>query len=139
VAEPITRNIVNDDISGRFAGTSVVVASPPDATETIIASLAIPNFGDTPIVSGVRLEGWAAFTIGTAGVSFALAIRKTNVSGGVVATTGALDGTAAHLVAPSILCVDAAPGVAVYVMTLTVGSANAASTVSKLHLACTII
>ncbi len=137
--QPIQRNIQSDDLSGRFTGTSTVAASPAAGTETIIGSVTIPNFGDITIVSGVRLHGWAAFTAGTNGVLATLAIRQTNVSGAVVASTGTLTVVATKLYAPDVLGIDATPGVGVYVLTLLIGSGSAGSTVSALHLSATII
>lgn len=137
--QPIAQSITNHDLSSRFQGTSTVVASPTAATETIIGSLTLANFGDIAVVSGIRLHGWAAFTAGTNGVSANLRIRETNASGTIVAATGAVTVTAANLYAMDVLGADAAPGVVLYVLTLTVGSGSAASTVSACHLSATII
>jgi hypothetical protein len=140
--EPIRQTLIDHDLSSRFLGTSTVVASPADATETIIASLAIPAFGDLTIVSGIRLHGFAAFTIGTAGVSGNLKIRETNASGATVAATGIVNAgvwAATQLTTLSVLGFDAAPGVATYVLTLTVGSANAPSAVSGVHLSAVVV
>src|ERR1700757_2393034 len=122
---PIAQSITNHDISSRFLGTSTIVASPTDNTETIIASLTIPSFGDLAVVSGIRLHGFAAFTIGTSGVSGNLKIRQTNASGATVAATGAVNAgvwAATQLTTLAVLGFDATPGVATYVMTLTVAS-----------------
>jgi hypothetical protein len=140
--EPIKTSVLFEDLSARFLGTSTVVASPVDNTETIIASLAIPNFGDIAVVSGIRLHGFAAFTIGTSGVSGNLKIRQTNASGSTVAATGAVNAgvwAATQLTTLTVLGFDATPGVATYVMTLTVASGAAASTVSGLHLSAVVI
>jgi hypothetical protein len=136
---PITRNIINDDLSGRFVGTSVVVASPALAAETIIASLTLPNFGDTPIVAGVRLHGWAAFTVGTSGSAATLKIHQTNASGSTVVSSGALSVTAANLVAFDVLGADAAPGKGIYVLTLQITAGGDESTVSAVHLSATMV
>lgn len=136
---PILRNIANDDLAARFQGTSTVGASPALAAETIIGTLTLADFGNVAVVSGIRLHGWAAFTVGTSGTDATLRLRKTNVAGAVVASTGAVTVTAADLVALDVLGADAAPGVGVYVLTLTIGSGGAVSTVSGLHVSATII
>jgi hypothetical protein len=139
---PIRQTALDHDLTSRFPSTSTVVASPADSTETIIASLTIPNFGDLAVVSGVRLNGFAAFTIGTAGVSGNLKIRETNASGTTVAATGIVNAgvwAATQLTTLVALGFDAAPGVATYVLTLTVGSASGASTVSGVHLSAVVI
>jgi hypothetical protein len=88
---------------------------------------------------GVRLHGFAAFTVGTNGVSANLRIRETNVAGAVVQATGAVIAVATNLLAMNVLGFDATPGVSVYVLTLTVGSGSAPSTVSAVHLSATVI
>ena len=132
--EPIKQSVIFTDLSGRFQSTQTVAASPALAAETIIGTLNIAGFGDTSVVSGIQFDGWAAFTVGTSGVSATLRIRQTNVSGTVVATTGALTVTAASLVQVNVQGFDATPGVGVYVLTLQIGSGAAASTVSALSL-----
>jgi len=132
--EPIKQSVIFTDLSGRFQSTQAVAASPALAAETIIGTLNIAGFGDTSVVSGIQFDGWAAFTVGTSGVSATLRIRQTNVSGTVVATTGALTVTAASLVQINVQGFDAAPGAGVYVLTLQIGSGAAASTVSALSL-----
>lgn len=137
--QPITSSVVHEDLSGRFPVTTTVVASPALAAETIIASLAIPAFGDTQILSSVILAGWAAYTVGTSGTAVQLRIRQTNVSGTVVAATGALTKTAAQLYADDVGGNDAAPGVATYVLTMQVTAGAAASTVSAVFLAAVVV
>jgi hypothetical protein len=140
--QPIRANIVNTDLSGRFPVTTVVVASPAAAAETIIASLAIPAFGDTPILSGVLLQGYAAYTVGTSGTAVQFRIRQTNVAGTVVVASGAMTGSqhgAAILSSDDIAGFDVAPGVATYVLTMTVTAGSAPSTVSAVMLAATVI
>jgi len=139
---PIARNVQDVDLSARFPSTTSIVASPSAAAETIIANLTIPQFGVVPIVSGVLLQGWAAYTVGTSGASVTFRIRQTNVSGTVVVSTGALTGSqhgAGILSADDIAGVDAAPGVGVYCLTMQVASAAAASTVSALLLTATVV
>lgn len=137
----ISANAILTDWSARIVDTTTVSASPSAATETIIGTVTIPNFGGIPVTQKIYLAGWAAFTVGTSGASVRLRIRQTNVSGTVVADTGALTGgvAAGNLLAQDVSGSDATPGVAVYVLTLTVGSAAAASTVSALQLLATVV
>ena len=137
--QPINTNVIFEDLSARFQGTSTVATSPALAAETVIATLTLTGFGDISVVSGIRLHGWAAFTVGTSGVSANLRIRQTDVNGSIVAASGAVTVAAAGLYGPSILGFDAAPGIKAYALTLTIGSGGAASTVSALHLAAVII
>ena len=137
--QPIRESVSSIDLSTRFVSTTTVGASPTDNTETVIGTLTIAGFGDLYVTSGIRLRGWAAFTVGTSGVSANLKIRQTSVSGTTVAATGAVTETAANLDELTVLGTDAAPGVKVYVLTLTIASGAAASTVSALQLAADII
>lgn len=138
---PIELNANVIDLSRRVVDTTAVVASPALAAETIIASLAIPDFGLTPITQKVYLQGWAAFTVGTSGTAAQLRIRQTSVAGTVVAASGALTGgiAAAALVAQDIAGSDATPGVGTYVLTLQVTAGAAASTVSAVQLLALIV
>jgi hypothetical protein len=140
--EPIEFNVSKVDLSARFPVTTTIVGSPALAAETIIASLTIPNFGGVAIVSGVLLQGWAAFTVGTSGTAVTFRIRQTNVAGTVVVSTGALTGSqhgAGILSADDITGFDASPGVGVYVLTMQVTAGAAVSTVSAVSLAGTVI
>jgi hypothetical protein len=133
---PINEGADAIDLSLRFIRSAVVVASPAAAAETIIAQTAA--IGDVAVVAGVRLSGWAAFTVGTNGTAVRLRLRQTNVAGTVIADTGALTGgvAAANLVTYDVEGFDAAatPPGQVYVMTLQVTAASAASTVSGVML-----
>lgn len=130
---PITSSARGLDLSPRLVRTETVGASPAAAAETIIGTLNIPT--DVAYATGAVLLGWAAFTVGTSGVSANLRIRQTNVAGTVIAATGATTVTAASLVETNVQGMDAAPpGGGVYVLTLTIGSGSAASTVSALQL-----
>lgn len=133
---PIRYDSQGLDLSKRVQVTTTVVASPAAAAETIIGTLTLTGFADTGILSGIELSGWAAFTVGTSGTACTMRIRQTNVSGTVVASTGALTGgiAAAALVAQDVEGFDAAPGVGVYVLTLQVTGGAATSTVSALKL-----
>ena len=136
---PIRESSSVIDLSARFKAYKTVDASPADATETVIATLTLTDFGGPSVQSRIQLRGWAAFTVGGSGVSANLRIRQTNVSGTVIAATGATTVTAANLVERTVAGFDAAPGVGVYVLTLAVGSAVAASTVSALMLEAVIV
>lgn len=123
------------DFSSRIVHSSVVVASPALAAETIIASVTIP--GDIAVVTGVYLSGWAAFLIGASGTAANLRIRRTDVAGTVVAATGATTGgiAAGNLVDANVNGLNASPAASqVYVMTLQITAGGAASTVSAVSL-----
>lgn len=138
---PIRYDSQGLDLSKRVQVYNTVDASPAAASETIIATLTLTGFADTPIVSGIALSGWAAFTVGTSGTAVRLRIRQTNVAGTVKADTGALTGgiAAAALVAQDVEGFDSGAGVGVYVLTLTVTGGAAASTVSALKLQAILI
>lgn len=129
------------DATKRVQVTTGITGSPALAAETIIATLVLTGFADTPILSGVELSGWAAFTVGTSGTAVAMRIRQTNVLGLVIATTGALTGgiAAANLVAQDVEGFDAGAGVGTYVLTLQVTAGAAASTVSATKLRAILI
>lgn len=120
-----------------MVASTTVVASPSGASETIIAQTAALD-GSLGFATGCIVQGWAAYTVGTNGATVRLRIRQTNVSGTVVADTGAMSGSqhgAAILSADDVNGLDTAPAAGqVYVLTLTVGSATAASTVSACYL-----
>jgi hypothetical protein len=136
---PIQQNILNHDLSARIQQYKTVDASPALAAETVIATLTLADFGNISVVSGIKLEGWAAFTVGTSGVSATMRIRQTNVSGTVIVTSGALTVAAASLVSVSVNGFDAAPGITAYALTLQIGSGAAVSTVSALQLAAMVV
>lgn len=139
--DPIKIESTVVDLSQRFKRTTAIVASPVDATETIIASLTIAD--DLVVGQGIFLEGWAAFVIGTNGVSDRLRIRRTNAAGATQADTDVLTGgvAAAAKIAQDVMGFDTGPTLPgqVYVLTLTVGSATTASTVSSVLLRASII
>lgn len=136
--EPIQQAIRNHDLSGRVAFSSTVSASPTDNTETVIATITLPQ--GIVIVDGVYLAAWIAFTVGTSGVNSRLRVHQTNAAGTTKADSGLVTRTAAALGSQGILGKDtgAADG-QVYVLTLTVGSAGAASTVSQLLFAALVV
>lgn len=136
--QPIIENVKGIDLSGRIARSATVVGSPAAAAETAICSVTIPD--DVAIALGVLLLGYAAFTVGTNGVSGTLRLRQTDTSGTVVTSSGAVTETAANLDARSIVGFDTAATVGgVYVMTLTVASGSAASTVSAARLVALVV
>lgn len=139
--QPIRYDSIGFDLTKRIQVYTTVDASPSAGSETIIATLTLASFSDIAVVSGIRLSGWAALTIGTSGVSLRLRIRQTNVAGTVKADTGTLTGgiAAGNLVAQDVEGFDSGAGVEVYVLTATVGSGAATSTVSALVLQAVII
>lgn len=126
------------DLSARFISSTTVVASPSAGTETVIGSVTLPS--GLSVNSGVLLFGWAAFTVGTSGVSSNLKIRQTSVSGTTIAASGAATETAANLDERNVQGFDASPADAqIYKLTLLIGSGAAASTVSALSLVAIVV
>lgn len=136
---PIIEDAAGINLSSRIAATTTVGASPALAAETIIGTLTLAT--DVTIASGIVLFGWAAYTVGTTGVSGQLRIRRTNVAGTVIGNGGAVTHAAAALAADPVFAVDTSPAIVgqVYVLTLQVASATAASTVSALFLGAFIV
>lgn len=139
--QPIQYSAEHIDLGPRYFYSTTVAASPAGSSETTIATLTV--LGDLSMSKGIRLSGWAAFTVGTSGANVNLKIRQTNTSGTTIAATGALTGgiAAGNLVAQDVDGFDAAgvlPG-QVYVLTLTVGSGAAASNVSAVLLDAIVI
>lgn len=118
------------DLAPRVFFDKTVDASPAAGAETVIATLSMPD--DLAVGEGVLLFAWFTLTVGTDGVSLLYRIRRDSVAGTAIAASGAETATAAQLVSRSIVGFDTAPTFPneVYVLTLTVGSASAASTVS---------
>ena len=139
--QPIRYDSIGFDLTKRIQVYTTVDASPSAASETVIATLNLASFSDIAVVSGIRLSGWAAFTVGTSGASVRLRIRQTNASGSVKADTGVLTGgvAAGNLLAQDVEGFDSGAGVGTYVFTMTVGSGAATSTVSALVLQAVII
>ena len=134
--QPIQYSAEHLDLGPRYFYSTTVAASPALAAETTIATLTVN--GDLAQSKGIRLSGWAAFTVGTGGTAVNLRIRQTNTGGTLIAATGALTGgiAAANLVAQDVDGFDTAgvlPG-QVYVLTLQVTAGAAASTVSAVLL-----
>jgi len=135
--EPITGTVRGLDFTPRVIHSTTIVASPSAATETIIASITLGD--DASPVQGVELIAFAAFTIGTSGVSGNLKIRQTDTSGTTIAATGVVNAgvwAATQLTELYVAGFDTAPVLPgqTYVATLTVGSGAAASTVSAVYL-----
>lgn len=131
---PLRLSAAGIDLSPRVQRTGTVAASPALSAETIIASLTLA--GDLIIPSGVYLFGFAAYTIGASGVSCNLKIRKTDASGSTLKATGAVTIAAAALGSGFLVGFDSSPTVPgqVYVLTMTVASGAAESTVSAVEL-----
>jgi len=118
------------DLGARFFHTETVTGSPATSAEVVVATL---NIGpDLSFSKGVYLSAWATLTVGTDGASILTRIRRDSIAGSVIAASGATTATAAQLVDRSIAGVDESPTFPneVYVVTMTVASASAASTVS---------
>jgi hypothetical protein len=119
-------------MSARFKTSVAIVGSPAAATETIIAQLTVAD--SIAVATGVLVEGYAAFVIGTSGTAVRMRVRQTNVSGTVVADSDAVTGgiAAGNKVTMSVNGIDTAPTLPgqVYCLTLTVTAGAAASTVA---------
>jgi len=139
--ERIVTSALGLDLSPRVIQSVTVAASPSAATETTICTIPIPAAASQ--ASGILLFGFAAFTVGTSGASANLKIRQTGTSGATIAATGATTGgiTAGNLVDMNVQGFDTAgvlPG-QVYVLTLTIGSGAAPSTVSAASLVALVV
>jgi hypothetical protein len=137
--QPIQYDAAHLSLAARFFHSETVAASPSGSAITTICSVTIG--GDLAVTQGVYLFGWFAFTAGTSGVSATAQIRQTDTTGTSLASTGAVTVVAASLYAPSLFTIDTAPGSStqVYVLTLTIGSGGAASTVSQARLAALVV
>lgn len=127
----ITMSAAGIDLTPRLFKSTTVAASPSGASETTICTLTINQ--SVAVVTAVYLFGYAGFTVGTNGVSVNLKIRQTDTSGTTLGATGATTATAANLGALCLLGVDtsSAGQGQVYVLTMTVASGSATSTVSN--------
>lgn len=138
-APPIQYGGAALDLSPRLFRNATVVASPAASAETIIASLTLNE--DVAVMEGAVVWGFAAFTVGTNGVSLNLRIRKTDVAGTVLKATGAVTYTAADLASLSIVGFDTGPTLPnqIYVLTAIVASGSAPSTVSAVELGALVV
>lgn len=140
--EPISLSGARVDLSPRVLKSTTVTGSPADNTETIVCTL--PAIGDIAAISGVLLIAYAAFTVGTNGVSANFKIRRTDASGTTIVATGITnEGVTAATQLGTRLAVgfDTGPTLPgqVYVATLTIGSGSAASTVSAASLVAVVV
>lgn len=134
--ERVDARVVN--FASRLVASSVVVASPALAAETVIANVTIP--GGEQVFEGVELVAWAAYTIGTSGVSAQFRLRQTGLGGTLLGDTGACNRAAGQFFESSVNGLDAAPvGGQVYALTMQVASGAAASTVSAVYFRALII
>jgi hypothetical protein len=122
------------DLAPRVFVDKTVDGSPATSAEVVIATLSIP--GDLGFGLGVLVIGHCSLTVGTDGTSILTRIRRDSLTGTVIFASGATTATAATLVDRSVVAFDTSPTFPgeVYVMTLTVGAASAASTVSAVCL-----
>lgn len=127
------------DLAPRVFSTATVTGSPATAAEVVIAQLNMPD--DLAVGEGVLLAAWMTLTVGTGGVSLLYRIRRDSLTGTVIAASGAETAAAAQLVSRSIVAFDTSPSFPneVYCLTLAVGSASAASTVSAVQFAGIVI
>lgn len=141
MAEPFRLDSVGIDLSNRLQSYQTVDASPSAGSETIIATLSLSNFSEMQLAKGVLLMGWAAFTVGTSGANANLKIRQTNVSGSTKAASGATTAGIAAAALATLDCsgFDSGAGVGTYVLTLTIGSGAATSTVSACQITAFLI
>jgi len=141
-AEPLHQSAIGVDLSPRFFATAAVVGSPAAAAETIIAQLTVNS--NAAVATGVFLDGWAAYTVGTSGSAVQFKIRQTGLAGTTIAASGAMTGSqhgAAILSADDISGLDTAPVLPgqVYVLTMQVTAGAAVSTVSATWLRAIVV
>lgn len=131
---PIQISGAQVDLGQRFDRTTTVSASPAAASETVIGTVVVNT--DETLTEGIDVDGWAAFTIGTSGTASQLRIRKTNVSGTVIADSGACSRAAGNVVEQGVNGFDSSPALngQTYVLTLQITAGAATSTVSALCL-----
>lgn len=127
------------DFTDRLFTDLTVDASPAAAAETIIATVNVASVPRSEM--GVLLLASAAWTVGTNGTGSTLKIRRTDASGSTRYSTGILPTAAGVLANQSIVVFDAIGQAQnqVYVLTLTVTAASAASTVSAVTLAALVV
>lgn len=114
-----------------------VVASPSDATETVIAS--VGNLSSLYSNQSFKLHGWAFVIAEASAVSCILKLRRASLTGTLVGTSPTYNGT--DILAPlgaivEMYAQDTQVDVAgaTYVLTATLASAAGASTVSAVYL-----
>jgi hypothetical protein len=120
------------NLSPRVFTSTAVTGSPAAASETIVCT--VTTSGDIAAALGAVILFAVAYTVGTSGVSARYRVRQTNVAGTVLFDSGVTTAgiAAAALVNESVQAIDTAPVLPgqVYVLTLTIGSGAATSTVS---------
>lgn len=117
--------------------TYTIVASPVDATETVIAS--VGNMSSLFAGQTFKLHGWCSLTPAASATSLVLKIHRTSLTGTLVATSPTYNGssittpkTAEWSVYGSDTQADTSG--TVYVMTVTVAGVSAGSTVAAVYL-----
>lgn len=136
---PLEVTAAQIDLSQRIAFTTAITASPAAGAETIVGTLVLNT--DLTIVSGIIIVAQPIYVVGTSGVSETVKIRRTNVSGTTIVSTGAVVVAATNPRAPVVVGVDTGAAVTgqTYVCTLQVGSGSTASTLSAMTMAAFII
>jgi hypothetical protein len=135
----ITVNSGHVDLSTRVLISTTLVGSPAAGSETSIATVTVPGALSTAL--GVIVIGWAAFTVGTNGVSAQLRVYHGTTAGTKIGDSGAVTAVAANLASANIIGFDSVPTLPnqVYTLSLTVGSGSAVSTVSAVRLVVLVI
>lgn len=136
MSDPINVNVSTIDLSDRFIESHAIVGSPAASTIAIACSLTWSPAANPTVVNGAFLSTEVALTVGTNGVSVLLQIRRTNATGTIIATTGAVTATAGNLYSLSTQGIDQVafkPG-QIWVACLTIASGSATSTVSAASL-----
>lgn len=136
---PIRLSADEIDLSPRLFYTTTVAASPALAAETVIASLTVA--ANIASLQAVWVEAFAAFVVGTSGVSVRLRIKQTGTGGTTIADTDACTVTAGNKYTFGLQGQDAAPVLPgqVYALTMIVASGAAQSTVSAVSLQATVV
>jgi len=133
-ANPIQLSAEGVDLSPRVFRSATVVGSPATSAEVVVAQISIGP--ELAVGLGVLLFAYATLTVGTDGTSIVTRLRRDSLTGTVIKASGATNATAAQLVDRAIQGFDATPTLPgeVYVLTLTVAAASAASTVTATEL-----
>lgn len=128
-------------VPATFADTYTVVASPADATETVIAQLN----GVSTFLRGQTIKVFASANItpGASSTAVVLKLRKNSVSGTQLGVSSGVGIAAAQITSGVTVTIDAADvsenvAGAIYVLTATVTTAGAASPVNAVHLWCRV-
>lgn len=132
--DTITGTSGHQDWSARVKMSGAIVGSPATSGETSVCTVAVTS--NLTIATGIALFGWVAYTAGTNAATGTLKLRQTSTTGATVATSPALVIVATDLYTQDIIGIDTSPVIPgqVYVLTLTVASGSAISTVSAVGL-----